>query len=116
MSIPGKGQWNRVFVGFYQSHGEAKKAAARLKKRKFQFVQVARKPFAVQVGVADSYKQAQEIKSKLRARGYMAYSLLDRRERRKTRILIGAYSSESEAELLVQQLQKDGFKTRLLPR
>jgi tetratricopeptide (TPR) repeat protein len=116
VSIPGKGQWNRVFVGFYQSLGEAKKAAARLKKRKFQFVQVARKPLAVQVGVADSYKQAQEIKSRLRARGYMAYSLLDRRKRRKTRVLIGAYSSEGEAELLIKQLQQDGFATKLLPR
>ena len=116
VSIPGKGLWNRVFVGFFQSHGEAKKAAARLKKRKFQYVQIARKPLAVQVGLADSYQQAREMKSRLRARGYLAYSLLDRKERRKTRILIGAYSSESEAELLIQQLQKDGFKTRLLPR
>ena len=116
MAITGKGQWNRVFVGFYQSLGEAKKAAARLKKRKFKFIQVARKPLAVQVGVADSYKQAQEIKSRLRAKGYMAYSLLDRKQRRKTRVLIGAYSSESEAGLLIKQLQKDGFKTKVLPR
>ena len=114
--IPGKGRWNRVFVGFYQSHGEAQKAAARLKKRKFHYVHIARKPLAVQVGLADSYKEAREIKSRLHAKGYMAYSFLDRKDRQKTRILLGAYSSESEAELLVQKLRKDGFTTKLLPR
>jgi tetratricopeptide (TPR) repeat protein len=114
--IPGKGQWNRVFVGFYQSLDEAKKAAARLKKRKFHYVQIARKPLAVQVGMADSYKEARELKSRLRGKGYMAYSLLDRKGRQKTRILIGAYGSEGEAGQLIQQLRKDGFATKVLPR
>lgn len=114
--IPGKGVWHRVFIGFYQSPDEAKKAAGRLKKRKFSYVQIAKKPLAVQVGLADSYKEAGEIKSKLRGKGYMAYSLLDRAGRKKTRILIGAYGSETEAGELIKQLRKDGFTTAVLPR
>lgn len=114
--IPGQGEWNRVFVGFYQSLDEAQKAAGRLKKRKFHYVQIFNKPFAVQVGLADSYKEALEFKARLRAKGYMAYSLLDRKGRQKTRILIGAYSSENEARQLTEQLQKDGFTTQVLPR
>ena len=48
--------------------------------------------------------------------GYMAYSLLDRKGRKKTRILIGAYGSKMEAMQLMEQLQKDGFTTQVLPR
>jgi cell division protein FtsN len=114
--IPGQGEWNRVFVGFYQSLDEAQKAADRLKKRKFNYVQVTEKPFAVQVGLADSYKDAMEFKARLRGKGYTAYSLLDRKGRQKTRILIGAYSSENEAGQLTEQLKKDGFTTLVLPR
>ena len=114
--IPGKGQWHRVYVGFYQSLDEAKKAAGRLKKRKFNYIEIAKKPLAVQVGLADSYKDVKEFKSRLRDKGYMAYSLLDRKGRKKTRILIGAYGSENEARQLTEQLQKDGFTTQVLPR
>jgi len=114
--IPGQGEWNRVFVGFYQSLDEAQKAADRLKKRKFHYVQIFNKPLAVQVGLADSYKEALEFKARLRGKGYMAYSLLDRKGRQKTRILIGAYSSENEAGQLTEQLQKDGFTPKVLPR
>jgi cell division septation protein DedD len=114
--IPGKGQWHRVYVGFYQSLDEAKKAAGRLKKRQFHYIEIAKKPLAVQVGLADSYKDAKEFKSRLRDKGYMAYSLLDRKGRQKTRILIGAYGSKMEAMQLMEQLQQDGFTTQVLPR
>ena len=114
--IPDKGQWHRVYVGFYQSFDEAKKAAARLKKRKFHYIEIAKKPLAVQVGLADSYKDARDFKSRLRDKGYLAYSLLDRKGHKKTRILIGAYGSKMEAMHLMEQLQKDGFTTQVLPR
>jgi cell division septation protein DedD len=114
--IPGKGKWHRVFVGFYQSLDEARKAAGRLKKRKFHYVHIAKKPLAVQVALTNSYIDAREFKSRLRDKGYMAYSLLDRQGRKKTRILIGAYSSEDEARQLIEKLQQDGFAAAVLPR
>ncbi|MEE4263999.1 MAG: SPOR domain-containing protein [Desulfobacteraceae bacterium] len=114
--IPGKGEWHRVYIGFYKSLDEAQKAADLLKKRKFHFTEIAKKPLAVQVGLADSYKDAREFKSRLREKGYMAYSLLDRKGLKKTRILIGAYGSKEEAMQLMEKLQKDGFTTEVLPR
>jgi tetratricopeptide (TPR) repeat protein len=116
VSIPGKGQWHRIYVGFYRTLTEARKAAARLKKRKFRYTEIVKKPLAVQVGMTDSYRDAGEFKARLRDKGYMAYSLLDRKGRKKTRILIGAYGSEKEARRLIEQLQKDGFSTAVLPR
>jgi cell division septation protein DedD len=68
------------------------------------------------VGLVDSYKEAGKIKSRLRGKGYMAYSLLDRAGRKKTRILIGAYGSEAEAGELIKQLREDGLATKVLPR
>ncbi len=114
--IPGKGQWHRVYIGFYQTLAEAQKAATRLKKRNFSYTEIVKKPLAVQVGMTDSYKDAREFKARLRNKGYMAYSLLDRKERKKTRILIGAYGSETEARQLIEQLQQDGYATQVLPR
>ena len=114
--IPGKGQWHRVYIGFYQTLAEAQKAAARLKKRNFNYTEIVKKPLAVQVGMTDSYKDAREFKARLRDKGYMAYSMLDRKGRKKTRILIGAYGSETEARQLIEQLQKDGYTTTVLPR
>ena len=114
--IPSKGEWNRVFIGFYQSLAEAEKAAARLKKRKFNYIHVAQKPLAVQVGLADSYKEANKFKARLLGKGYMAYSLLERNGHKKTRILIGAYGTEEEAEGLIKRLRRDGFTARVVPR
>jgi len=116
VDIPGKGPWHRVFIGFFQSLAEAKKAADRLKKRKFGYIHIAKKPLAVQVGLADSDGEAREYKSRLRGKGYMAYSLPGRKGQTKTRILLGAFSTESEARRLTEQLQKDGFTARVLPR
>jgi tetratricopeptide (TPR) repeat protein len=116
VDIPGQGLWHRVFIGFFQSLDEAEQAADRLKKRKFGYIRIAKEPFAVQVGLADSNREAREFKSRLRGKGYMAYSLPDRKGQHKTRILIGAYSSEGEAGRLMEQLQRDGFTTRVLPR
>jgi tetratricopeptide (TPR) repeat protein len=114
--IPGKGEWNRVYIGFYQTLDEAKKAAVLLKKRKFRYIQVTKKPLAVQVGLANSYKEANEFKSRLRRKGYMAYGLLKSNGRKKTRILIGAYGSKAEAQPLTEKLKKDGFSTQIIPR
>jgi cell division septation protein DedD len=114
--IPEKGRWHRVYIGFYQTFAEAKKAANRLKKRNFSYTEVAKKPLAVQVGMTDSYKDARAFKARLREKGYMAYSLLDRKGRKKTRILVGAYGSQKEARYLIEQLKKDGFTATALPR
>jgi len=114
--IPGKGDWHRVFIGSYRSQAEAQSAAVELKKRKFQYAQVMRNPYTVQVGLVDSKQAAAKIITGLRAKGYITYSLPDIDRRDKTRILIGAYGTRDEAKRLSEQLTKDGFTCRILPR
>jgi len=114
--IPGKGDWHRVFIGSYRSRAEAQSAAVELKKRKFQYVQVTRKPYTVEVGLFDSIQAAGEIITRLRTKGYITYSLPDRNRPGKTRILIGAYETRNEAHRLSEQLAKDSFTSRVLPR
>lgn len=116
VSIPGKGVWNRVFIGSFRSLEEAREFAAELKKRKFSYIQVTRKPYAVQVGLFGSKAAAHEIITRLRTKGYTAYSLPDPTAPEKTRILIGAYESHEAAKRLAEQLAADDFIPRILPR
>ena len=116
VQISGKGMWHRVYIGYYKSYEEAKIAAAGLKKRNFRYVSIAKKPYAVQVGLVSSEKEAQKLKSSLQAKGYMAYSLPAGAKQGQTRILIGAYESKEAAANLTNQLQKDGFNAKILPR
>ncbi|UCD80323.1 MAG: tetratricopeptide repeat protein [Desulfobacterales bacterium] len=116
VNIPGKGSWNRVFVGSYRFLDEARESAVKLKKRKFSYIQVTRKPYAVQVGLVDSKTAVLEFITRLRTKGYTAYSLPDPNVPEKSRILTGAYESYDAARLLAEQLAKDGFTPRILPR
>lgn len=116
VQISGKGKWNRVYIGYYKTREEAKVAAAGLKKRSFRYVHIAKKPYAIQVGLVDSEKEVQELKSRLQAKGYMAYTLPTGTGQSLTRILIGAYGSKEAAANLTNQLQKDGFDAQILPR
>lgn len=114
--IPGKGLWHRVFIGSYPSLAEARSAAVELKKRKFQYAQVTHKPYTVQVGLFDSEPASNQVITRLGAKGYISYSLPDRYRPGQTRILIGAYGTRDEAKGLSEQLIKDGFDSRILPR
>jgi tetratricopeptide (TPR) repeat protein len=111
--ISDKGKWHRVYVGYYESYEKAKIAAAGLKKRNFRYVNIAKKPYAVQVGIADSEKEAQKLKSRLQAKGYLPYSLPSGASQSQTRILIGAYESKKAAAALTDQLKKDGFNPKI---
>ena len=116
VQIPGKGKWHRVYIGYYKTQEEAKAAAAGLKKRSFRYVRIAKKPYAVQVGLVGSQKEVQELKSRLQAKGYLAYSLPAGNAQSQTRILVGAYESKEAAASLISQLQRDGFSAEILPR
>ena len=114
--IPGKGLWHRVFIGSYHSLAEAQRAADELKKRKFDYVQVSHKPYAVQVGLFDSEPASRQVITRLRAKGYFTYSLPARNQPGQTRLLIGAYATQDEADRLAEQLLKDGFDSTVLAR
>jgi cell division protein FtsN len=108
-----KGKWYRVYIGNYTTLAEAKIAAAGLKNRKFRYVQIAKKPYTIQVGLPASKSDAQKLKSRLKTKGYLAYSLPAVSGQNRTRILIGAYESQAAAANLAKQLKKDGFDPKI---
>jgi cell division septation protein DedD len=108
-----KGKWYRVYIGNYNTLTEAKIAAAGLKDRKFRYVHIAKKPYTVQVGLPVSKSEAQKLKSKLKTKGYLAYSLPTVSGQDQTRVLIGAYESRAAATNLLEQLKKDGFDPKI---
>jgi cell division protein FtsN len=110
-----KGKWYRVYIGNYTTLAEAKIAAAGLKHRKFHYVHIANNPYTVQVGITASKGEAQELKARLKTKGYMAYSLpaVSEQNQNQTRILIGAYASRAAAANLANQLKKDGFDPKI---
>ena len=108
-----KGKWYRVYIGNYTTLAEAKMAAAGLKNRKFRYVHIAKKPYTVQVGLPVSKSEAQKLKSRLKTKGYLSYSLPAVSGQNQTRILIGAYESQAAAAGLAKQLEKDGFDPKI---
>jgi tetratricopeptide (TPR) repeat protein len=113
VEIPAKGKWNRVYIGYYPTYEEAKAAAAGLKQRNFRYVHVTKTPYAIQVGRVSSEQEAQILKSRLRDKGYLAYSLPAGSGPNQIRILVGAYESRKAAEELKNQLKKDGFNPEI---
>jgi cell division protein FtsN len=108
-----KGKWYRVYIGNYTTLAEAKIAAAGLKNRKFRYVHIAKKPYTVQIGLPASKSEAQKLKSRLKTKGYLAYSLPAVSGQKQTRILIGAYESRAAAASIAKQLEKDGFDPKI---
>ncbi len=113
VDLSGKGKWYRVYIGNYMTLEEARTAADDLKRRRFRYVNVSKKPYTVQVGAPISRADAQKVKSRLQAKGYFSYSLPAANHPNRIRILVGAYESQEAATGLVQQLQKDGFAPKV---
>jgi tetratricopeptide (TPR) repeat protein len=108
-----KGKWYRVYIGNYKTLADAKIAATDLKQRKFRYVNITKKPYTVQVGLAGSKNETQKLKSRLKTKGYLAYSLPAVSGQNQTRILIGAFESQAAAANLAKQLKKDGFDPKI---
>ncbi len=113
VDIPGKGKWYRVYIGNYKTLAEAKIAAADLRERKFRYVNITKKPYTVQVGLPGSKSEAQQLKSRLQAKGYLPYSLPTGTDQNQIRILIGAFENQQAAASLSKQLKKDGFSPKI---
>jgi len=113
IDISGKGKWYRVYIGNYTTLEEAKIAAADLKKRKFRYVNIAKKPYTIEVGPPASESEAQKLRSTLEAKGYLAYILPAANDTDRVRVLIGAFESNQAAAPLAQKLKRDGFNPKI---
>jgi cell division protein FtsN len=114
--IAGKGEWYRVLVGFYRAPEEAQKAVLELKKREYHHAFVVRPPFTVELGIFSGDEKLKKIKTHLISKGYSAYSLPNRATKNKIRLLVGAFWTEKEAETVTKNLQKEGFKPKVVRR
>ncbi len=114
--IPGKGDWTRTFIGFYINRKKAKKAVSELKKRGFSHAYVVKKPYAVRLGHSVSDRELRKLKTDLRSKGYIAYSIKDKQGNEKPGLLIGAYGQKKEAGDLNEKLQQQGFTTDVVLR
>lgn len=108
-----KGKWHRVYVGNYQTLEEAKTAANDLKRRKFSYVHVTRKPYTVQIGEPIPKSEVRQLQSRLQAKGYFSYRLPTAKDPDRIRILIGAFADKKAASDLVRQLTADGFNSTI---
>jgi len=114
--IAGKGDWYRVLVGFYRTFEEAQKAVLELKEREYRQAFVVRPPFTVELGFFSGDEKLNKLKADLIAKGYSAYSLPNRATKNKIRLLVGAFWTEKEAETVIKDLQKEGFKPKVVRR
>jgi hypothetical protein len=114
--IPEKGDWYRVFIGFYRTYEEAQQAAFELKKQGYAHAFVVNMPFAVEIGISFKDEELKILEADLRSKGYLAYSVLDRSYNNKIRLLFGAFRTEKEAEILAKELEKEGFRSKVVRR
>jgi cell division septation protein DedD len=114
--IPEKGDWYRVFIGFYRSFEEAQQATSELKKQEYAHAFVVHMPFAIQIGVSFKDEELKILEADLRSKGYLAYSVPDRLDNNKIRLLVGAFQTEEEAKILSNVLEKEGFKSIVVRR
>jgi cell division septation protein DedD len=73
-------------------------------------------PFAIQIGISSKDEELKILEADLRSKGYLAYSVLDRLYNNKIRLLVGAFQTEKEAEILTEELQKEGFNPKVVRR
>lgn len=116
VNIPGKGDWYRIFVGFYRTFEEAEKAAVELKKQGYPHAFVVKMPFAVQVGIFSNGEELNKLEADLRSKGYLAYRVPDRLYNNKIRLLVGAFRTEKEAAIFAEELEKEGFEPEVVQR
>ncbi len=114
--ISGKGDWYRVFIGFYRTVEEAQQVAFELKKQEYVHAFVVKMPYAIQIGISSKNEELKKLEADLRSKEYLAYSVLDRLYNNKIRLLVGAFRTEKEAEILAKELEKEGFKSEVVRR
>jgi cell division septation protein DedD len=114
--IPGEGDWYRVFIGFYRTFEEAQQAAFELKNKAYVDAFVVYMPFAIQIGISSEDDELKILEADLRSKGYLAYSILDRSNSNRIRLLVGAFWTEKGAEIFAKELEKDGFESKVVRR
>ncbi|MFN2422015.1 MAG: SPOR domain-containing protein [Gemmatimonadota bacterium] len=115
VTIPGKGQWFRIYAGSFADSTEAMRARDRLQASDLVDEGVVRSaPWTFEIGTYPSLEAARGDAAALRERGIAAYPV----GREPVRLYAGAYQSREEAELLAHTLQSvlESRSARLIVR
>lgn len=116
ISIPGKGEWYRVYAGYMKDLDTAKTMASQIKKD-FREDAVARKAvLAIQVGDTAPSNQIGQLLTRLDKKGYSVNAVPVAPKSNVVRILTGAFKTEAEAATMVSFLKRDGFSAKVVER
>ncbi|MFA6012081.1 MAG: SPOR domain-containing protein [Desulfobacteraceae bacterium] len=110
VTIPGKGDWYRIYAGCFRSLDEASVLASDIKRTLGEDANAIKAPWAIQIGKPIISSEAGKHVSKLNTKGYRAYLLTAPDNQSSVRILIGAFVSEKATTPMVNALKKEGFK------
>jgi cell division septation protein DedD len=70
----------------------------------------------VALGIFSDNEKLRKLEAHLISKGYSAYSLPDRATKNEIKLLVGAFWTEKEAETVTKDLQKEGFKPKVVRR
>lgn len=114
--IPNRGKFHRIFIGFYKTFRETKKAALKLKGIKYLYPLEAKMPYAVQLGTFNSDQKLKKLEADLQSKTYLTYTVPDTTENHKTKLLFGAFRTKKETARYTEKLQNEGFDAKVVKR
>ena len=114
--IPGRGMWYRVLIDFYENRQQAETAATVLKNRKFHYVRVMKRPWAIALDIPRQESGKKDLQTALRQFGFSVYDPSPPLSSSPDQILVGAFKTKNEATPFARRLQDAGFKTKVLRR
>ena len=112
-----KGIWHRVFIGPFKDEETAKEYLKGL--TGFPGTKVRSTPFALMLGSFRTQQEALEKQRKLSTKGYFSYILPAHpsdEDRKRFRVLIGAFYTKDQAEVFSEKLRKDGLEPPVVVR
>jgi len=114
--ISDKGDWYRVYIGFYRTFDEAKKAALELKNRNYPNAFVVKMPFAIRIEVPVSEKALEKLETDLENKGYLTYEVPGEKSHDKNTLLIGGFETKKAALNHIKIFQDAGLNPKVVRR
>jgi cell division septation protein DedD len=116
VQIPNRGEFHRIFIGFYSTFRETKKAALKLKGVKNLYPLEAKMPYAIQVGTFNSDQNLKKLEADLQSKTYLTYAVPDATAHHRTKLLFGAFRTAKETAIYRKMLQNEGFEAKVVKR
>jgi len=111
------GVWHRIFLGFYATPVDARKAAALLKARRFRRQDITKNPWTLQVGIFETREGVRAMERRMAKLGLVPYRIKDMvPTSRDLRLLFGAFETRQEALRIAKALEKEDIDSRLVLR